>query len=101
MAVVLGDRVVTLSKRIPARYDVIGEGVGFLKVKRRDLDQLEASLEGHVAKEQWQMEYEDALFEFFQTVRVGYERIGGLPWTEIDFPEDVTRAEREVLPKLE
>ncbi len=32
------------------------------------------------------MEYEDALREFFESVRVGFEKIGGLPWTEIDFP---------------
>jgi choline kinase len=32
---------------------------------------------------------------------VGHEKIGGLPWTEIDFPEDVARAEREILPKLD
>ena len=37
------------------------------------------------------MEYEDALREYFQDVRVGYERIGGLPWTEIDFIEDVKK----------
>ena len=34
-------------------------------------------------------------------VDVGFERVDGLPWTEIDFPEDVVRAEREILPRLE
>jgi choline kinase len=46
------------------------------------------------------MEYEDALIDFFRGVKVGYETIGGLPWTEIDFPEDVEKAERDILPKL-
>ena len=46
------------------------------------------------------MEYEDGLLQYFQDVKVGQEKIGGLPWTEIDFPEDVTKAEREVLPRL-
>ncbi len=46
------------------------------------------------------MEYEDALKGFFNNVEVGYELIGGLPWVEIDFPEDIQRAEREVLPAL-
>jgi choline kinase len=46
------------------------------------------------------MEYEDGLLDFFQLVSVGHEKIGGLPWTEIDFPEDMTRAERDILPKL-
>jgi hypothetical protein len=39
------------------------------------------------------MEYEDALVGYFRDVIVGYEKIGGLPWTEIDFMEDVTKAD--------
>ncbi|WP_447977871.1 phosphocholine cytidylyltransferase family protein [Candidatus Nitrospira bockiana] len=35
MAVVQGGRVVGLSKRMPDRYDLAGEGVGFLKVRGR------------------------------------------------------------------
>jgi choline kinase len=46
------------------------------------------------------MEYEDALVDFFRDVKVGHEKIGGLPWTEIDFVEDVMKAERDVLPRL-
>ena len=30
----------------------------------------------------------------------GFEDITGLPWIEIDFPEDLRRAEEEVLPAL-
>jgi choline kinase len=59
-----------------------------------------ASLKNYVDREAWQMEYEDALVEFFRDVKVGHEKIGGLPWTEIDFMEDVTKAERDVLPRL-
>ncbi len=101
MAVVRGHRVVALTKQVPASYDLAGEGVGFLKVCRRDLEHLIASLGGYVRTGAWNMEYEDALLEFFEHAPVGYEKIGGLPWIEIDFPEDVTRAEREILPKLE
>jgi choline kinase len=53
-----------------------------------------------VDREAWQMEYEDALVGFFREVKVGYEIIAGLPWTEIDFPEDLQKAERDILPKL-
>ena len=28
------------------------------------------------------------------------EQIGDLPWTEIDFSEDIVRAEREILPAI-
>jgi len=30
----------------------------------------------------------------------GFEDISGLPWIEIDFPEDAQRAEAAVLPNL-
>ena len=46
------------------------------------------------------MEYEDALTYFFCEVPVSYEKIGGLPWIEIDFLEDVERAERDIVPQL-
>ncbi len=101
MVVVRSGRVIALTKRMPSVYDVAGEGVGFLKVRHADAEQLVASLEAHIERDQWDMEYEDGLRGFFAAVAVGYERIGGLPWTEIDFPEDVERAEREILPKLD
>ena len=101
MAVVKGGRVIALSKRMPPVYDLAGEGVGFLKVRRADCPLLIRSVRGWVAAGAWDMEYEDALRDFFTQVRVGFELIGGLPWIEIDFPEDVARAEREIVPKLE
>ena len=100
MVVVQGDRVVALSKKMPERYDIAGEGVGFLRVRRADIAQVIGSLKGYIDQDRWDMEYEDGLLQYFQDVKVGHEKIGGLPWTEIDFPEDVTRAEREVLPRL-
>ena len=100
MVVAEGGRVIALTKKMPARYDVAGEGVGFLKVRHADATHAVASLQTFVDREAWQMEYEDALVEYFRAVKVGYEVIGGLPWTEIDFPEDVEKAEREILPKL-
>ena len=100
MVVVEGGRVIALSKKMPARYDVAGEGVGFLKVGRADTAHVFASIKSHVDRGQWDMEYEDGLLQYFRDVKVGHEKIGGLPWTEIDFPEDVERAEREILPKL-
>lgn len=100
MVVVQGGRVIALSKKMPERYDVAGEGVGFLKVRRADTAQVIDSLKGYIDQGRWEMEYEDGLSQYFRNVKVGHEKIGGLPWTEIDFPEDETRAEREILPKL-
>jgi len=100
MVVVAGSRVVALTKKMPERYDYAGEGVGFLKVRHADTAQVVTSLRAHIDKGEWDMEYEDALHQFFQTVKVGYEKIGGLPWTEIDFIEDVRKAELDVLTRL-
>jgi choline kinase len=101
MVVAKGGRVIALTKKMPARYDMAGEGVGFLKVRGADTGPLIRSVQAHVERGQLDMEYEDALLEFFGEVKVGYERIGGLPWTEIDFEEDVAKAEREILPRME
>ena len=100
MVAVRKERVISLSKTLPANYDCAGEGVGFLKVRRDDLPHLIESVQPHIETGEMDMEYEDALQDFFRKVCVGCERIGGLPWIEIDFPEDIQRAETEILPLL-
>lgn len=100
MVVMAGGRVIALTKKMPDRYDYAGEGVGFLRVRHADTPHMVESLQSHIDKGSWNMEYEDALQQFFQTVKVGHEKIGGLPWTEIDFVEDVKKAELDVLPRL-
>jgi choline kinase len=100
MVVVEGGRVIALTKKVPLHYDYAGEGVGFLRVQHADTARVVTSLKEHIDRDEWRMEYEDGLLEFFRQVKVGHEKIGGLPWTEIDFPEDITRAERDILPRL-
>ena len=101
MAVIRGGRVTALTKQPPLRPpDLLGEGVGFLKVTRRDSNAMVAAMEPFVARGDLDMEYEDTWEAFFQAVPVGYEKIGGQPWLEIDFPEDLARAEREIIPKI-
>ena len=60
-----------------------------------------AAMEPFVQKGALDMEYEDTWEAFFRAVPVGCEKIGGQPWIELDFPEDIVRAEREVLPRLQ
>ena len=101
MAVIRSGRVVALTKKRPAEPpDLIGEGVGFIKVTRSDARRLVAAMEPYVTRGDLDMEYEDTWEAFFRAVPVGYEQVGGQPWIEIDFPEDIDRAEREILPKL-
>jgi len=100
MVVVRQGHVIALSKKMPDIYDEAGEGVGFLKLDRHDAPSLLKSVEQRISQGLLDMEYEDALRDFFQTIPVGVEKIGGLPWIEIDFPEDVLRAQNDVLMKL-
>jgi len=100
MVVVRQGRVIALTKQMPDIYDEAGEGVGFLRLSRHDVPNLLKSVEVRIRQDLLDMEYEDALQDFFQTTFVGVEKISGLPWIEIDFPKDVTRAQNDVLPKL-
>lgn len=101
MVAARGGRVLSLSKVLPADYEEAGEGVGFLKVQKRDVPALLRSIQSYIDTDKMDMEYEDALASFFQEIPVGYEKIGGLPWIEIDFPEDVARATSQILPDLQ
>ena len=89
-----------MAKHVPAEHDLVGEGVGFLRVARGAVPRLLQSVEKRVKQGLLDMEYEDALEDFFREVPVGVEKIGGLPWIEIDFPGDLERAERDILPRL-
>ncbi len=101
MAVIRGGRVIALTKQLPPQPpDLLGEGVGFLKVTRRDSEAMLAAMEPFVTRGDLDMEYEDTWEAFFRAVPVGYEKVGGQPWIEIDFPGDIERAEREILPRL-
>ena len=100
MVAIQGNRVIKLSKQLPPAYDFAGEGVGFLKVSKSCKDTLVGSIHRSILAERLDSEYEDGLQDFFNNVQVGFERIGGLPWVEIDFPADVQRAEQEVLPEI-
>lgn len=93
-------RVVRLSKTLPDRFDEAGEGIGFLKIQKAHIPTLLHSVQTCIEAGRLDMEYEDALQEFFAQIPVGYEKVGGVPWIEIDFPEDIQRAAQEILPAV-
>ena len=45
-------------------------------------------------------EYEDALHLLVGKRHVGWVDVTALPWTEIDFAEDLRRARDEILPRV-
>jgi choline kinase len=100
-AYVWGDRVITLSKKIvPANYHTVGEGIGFFKCGADAGAELIRCLEEVIAESGGDCEYEDALHRLLARRHVGWADVTGLPWTEIDFAEDLRRAEAEILPLI-
>jgi choline kinase len=81
-------------------YELAGESIGFLKLSASAARLLRELLDARVAGGDTGIEHEEVYPELLARVDVGYERVDGEPWIEVDFPEDVARAEQEVLPRL-
>ncbi|HEX2436835.1 MAG TPA: phosphocholine cytidylyltransferase family protein [Methylomirabilota bacterium] len=97
-----GDRVIALGKKVvPEAWDAVGEGVGFFKCGAEAGPELVRCL-GKVIEESHGLgEWEDALHMLVPLRHVGWADVTGLPWTEIDFVEDLRRAEADVLPHVD
>ena len=95
-----GGLVRTIARRVGDGWDERGEGVGFFRVRG---DQIAALLDvtaALVADGQTRVEYEAAIDIFLKDHPAGYVKVGDLTWTEIDFPEDVHKAETHILPVI-
>jgi choline kinase len=81
-------------------YELAGESIGFLKLDAGAASHLRDLMAARIAAGHTGIEHEEVYPDLLARVHVGYERADGMPWTEIDFPEDVTRAAREILPRI-
>ena len=98
----VGDRIIALGKKlVPEAWDVIGEGVGFFKCGAAHAPEYVRLLEESIQDTGGVNEYEDALHRLLARVPVGWMDVTGLPWTEVDFAEDLRRAESQILPEIE
>jgi choline kinase len=83
-------------------FDIVGESVGFFRFEETAARRLAAIVSDYVGSGRANMPHEEAvrdlLREGSQVVEVA--DVTGAPWIEIDFPSDVARAAREVLPHL-
>lgn len=82
-------------------WDLVGEGVGFLKIGPTHAAPMREMLEAHVAAGRRNTEYEAVYDAFLDRFPVGIVDVGDAPWTEIDFEEDVARARDVILPAIE
>ncbi len=95
-------RIVDFHKRPNEPHDWHGESVGFFRFSAAAAEELADRAEDYVVTGRRMMEYEEPIRDMIiasATDRFGFEDISGLPWTEIDFPEDVVKA-RALLPEL-
>ena len=84
------------------RYDTIGESVGFFRFSEPGARRLAQITGDYVASGRAGQPHEEAVRDMVREAIQPFEvtDITGTPWIEIDFPEDVQRAERDILPRL-
>jgi choline kinase len=97
---IVGGRPVDFRKRWSGSADVVGESVGFFKVAPSDLAAIAKRTRARVEAGTRGDSYDDVLRDLVVEGRFDHEDITGLAWTEIDFPTDVERARREILPRV-
>ena len=83
-------------------YDTIGESVGFFRFGPEYAAVIAAECARFDTEGLGDAPHEEALRNVLlqQPECFGFEDVSGLPWIEIDFPEDVVRAGAEVLPAI-
>jgi choline kinase len=86
------ERVQRIGRKVGDDWDLVGESVGFFKVDAAGAAVMERVLQAHVDADDLDREHEDALDEALREIAFGHERVDDLPWTEIDFSEDVDNA---------
>ena len=84
-------------------YDSVGEWVGFIRLSPEFAMALASQVDTYVGNGRVAEPYEEAVRDLLLTElgdTVGAVDIAGKAWIEIDFPEDLERAETEILPRI-
>ncbi len=83
-------------------YDTIGESVGFFRFRETTARRFAAIVARAIDDGHADRPHEDAIRELLLDGVDGLDvaDVTGLPWIEIDFPDDVVRARDVVLPRI-
>jgi len=83
-------------------YDYLGESVGFFRFSAEMSKKLARECARFDAEGLADAPHEEALRNLLlrESSEFGFEDVTGLPWIEIDFPEDVIRAKEQILPAI-
>jgi len=94
---------VDFGKQVGAAYDTVGEWPGFVRLSAPVARTVAARVEEYMAYEPIEATYEEALRDVLIASPPGTFvplDVTGIPWVEIDFPEDVERARLEIMPAI-
>jgi len=95
---------VEFRKRLPdgLTYDTIGESVGFFRFREATARRFAAIVARYVDGGRADQPHEEAIRDLLLEGVDGLDvaDVTGLPWIEIDFPNDVIRAANVVLPRI-
>jgi choline kinase len=96
---------VELRKRLAddLKFDTIGESIGFFRFDTAGARRLAELAAGYVMRDAAHMPHEEAVRDLLQerSQVVEVVDVTGIPWIEIDFPNDILRAANEILPLLQ
>ena len=97
-------QMVEFRKALPAdlEFDTLGESVGFFKFNGDMAAEISQTCSGYNADGLLGAPHEEALRDVLLAAPLEFacEDVSGLPWLEVDFPEDVERAIKQVLPAI-
>lgn len=101
---VKGEQLIDFRKQInkDLEFDFQGESVGFFRFTTETAARLAERARDYIERGDDSQPYEECIRDLLldRPNDYSYEDITGLPWIEIDFPEDIRRAETEILPRL-
>ncbi len=100
----LDGNIVDFHKQPKNPYDWAGEWVGFVRFTSESAGKVARVVDTYIGKGKRGAIYEEVFRDVLLSApegEFGVEDITGLPWVEIDFPEDLEKAEREIFPRLE
>jgi choline kinase len=99
-----GGEIFDFGKQMVDDYEVIGEWPGFLRMASDVAAKVADAVQTYIGNDDLHVTYEAAMRDVLVSEPAGtfgYEDITGIPWTEIDFPEDVVYAGDIILPLME
>jgi len=97
-------RMVEFRKTLPVDldFDILGESVGFFKFNNEIAGKITQACAAYNTEGLLGAPHEEALRDVLLALPSAFacEDVSGLPWLEVDFPEDVERAIKQVLPAI-